>query len=317
MRTLMLSGLSLVAVGCLAAPVLAQPVQREQEVTEVGAPAQAPAEGPVRFRVVEGSQREVRLEKGAYLGVATSAPPRALRQQLQLPNGIGLVVDFVAPKSPAEEAGLKQYDVLHKLDDQLLVNQQQLAVLVRSHKGGDEVKLTVIRRGKSETITAKLGEKDLPPLDELRMGDAEQMHREIERMLPPNVIVAPPPPGGQPVPPGRRILIRPEGPGGGMVFLAPDGSKVVANSLTITLDDGHGSLTINNNDGHSHLLAKDKDGKVLFDGPIDTEQQRQAMPKEVREKLEKMGPTFAPAPEGKQPGAPSSKDGDEKKEPGA
>ena len=43
---------------------------------------------------------------------------------------MGLVVEFVADKSPATEAGLKPEDVLEKLNDQLLVNSEQLAVLV-------------------------------------------------------------------------------------------------------------------------------------------------------------------------------------------
>src|SRR4051812_14577750 len=74
------------------------------------------------------------MEKGAWLGVNTSPPPHVLRQQLQLPRGVGLVVDMVAPDSPAQAAGVKQYDVLHKLNDQILINQQQLAVLVRTFK---------------------------------------------------------------------------------------------------------------------------------------------------------------------------------------
>ncbi len=37
-----------------------------------------------------------------------------------------------------------------------------------------------------------------------------------------------------------------------------------------------------------HLTAKDRNGKILFDGPIDTEEQRAAMPEDIREKLEKL-----------------------------
>src|SRR4051812_6799782 len=45
--------------------------------------------------------REALHEKGAYLGVATSPPAQALRQQLKLAPGTGLGVDFVEKDSPA------------------------------------------------------------------------------------------------------------------------------------------------------------------------------------------------------------------------
>src|SRR6476660_8678591 len=69
------------------------------------------------FRHVRPMQIEMR--KGAYLGVSTSPASPVLQRQLGLPEGMGLVVEFVAPKSPAEEAGMRQYDVMQKINDQL------------------------------------------------------------------------------------------------------------------------------------------------------------------------------------------------------
>jgi len=87
-----------------------------------------------------------------------------LQHQLGLPAGMGLVVEFVQEKSPAADAGLHQYDVLQKFEDQLLINPEQLAVLVRSYKPGDQVRLTIIRDGKKQELTAKLSEHELAPL---------------------------------------------------------------------------------------------------------------------------------------------------------
>ena len=75
-------------------------------------------------------------EKAGFLGVTASPVSAALRDQLGLTRGMGLVVDFVAKDSPAQAAGLKVHDVLTKFDDQLIVNIEQLAVLVRSKKDG-------------------------------------------------------------------------------------------------------------------------------------------------------------------------------------
>ena len=64
----------------------------------------------------------------------------------------------------AGQAGLLGHDVLHKLDDQLLINRAQLAVLVRTYKPDYEIKITVIRKGLSRTIQATLAVTMLPVL---------------------------------------------------------------------------------------------------------------------------------------------------------
>ena len=112
----------------------------------------------------------LQMQKAAYLGVSTSAVPDALRQHLGLKEGVGLVVDFVEKGSPAEQAGVKQYDILNKLDDQILVNAHQLAVLVRARKAGESVNLSVIRGGKEQSIPAKLVEKEVKPLNDIGFG---------------------------------------------------------------------------------------------------------------------------------------------------
>ena len=101
---------------------------------------------------------------GPFLGVSASPAPDSLRGRLQLPSGIGLVVNSIEPGSPAEQAGLNARDVLHKLDEQLLVNTEQLTVLVRTYSPGQEVRLTVVRGGKPTQLTVKLGQRNLSPL---------------------------------------------------------------------------------------------------------------------------------------------------------
>jgi hypothetical protein len=106
------------------------------------------------------------MEKAAYLGVRGSPIPAALRAQLNLQKGLGLVVDYVEPGSPAEAAGIKKYDVLQKLDDQILIDSYQLAILIRSYKSGDEIKLTLLQQGQPKVVSAKLVEKEVEVLDE-------------------------------------------------------------------------------------------------------------------------------------------------------
>src|SRR3989442_468480 len=50
--------------------------------------------------------------KAAYLGISTVSADATLRTQLKLPEGVGLVVNYVAPDGPAHQAGIQLHDVL-------------------------------------------------------------------------------------------------------------------------------------------------------------------------------------------------------------
>lgn len=103
-------------------------------------------------------------DNAAFLGVSTQPVGAETAAQLPVMNGTGLMLTVVEQGSPAEVAGLKQFDVLAKLDDQILVNGEQLAALIRGRKAGDEVKFTFYRGGKEQTATAKLASRRLPKL---------------------------------------------------------------------------------------------------------------------------------------------------------
>ena len=123
-------------------------------------------EGGLQFHIQMGEP----TVKAAFLGVEAmpiegGPAGDTLRAQLKLHEGVGLIVGEVVSRSPAAAAGLKVHDVLVKLDDQMLVDYHQLAVVVRTApEEGEEVTLTVMRDGKQESLKAKLEERDLPPL---------------------------------------------------------------------------------------------------------------------------------------------------------
>ena len=94
-------------------------------------------------------------------GGGVEKPSETLRAQLGLADGVGLVVNFVEDHSPARAAGLRQHDVIERLDDQLLVNEEQLVTLVRLRKSGDPVTLAVLRGGKPVRVNVQLGEKEV------------------------------------------------------------------------------------------------------------------------------------------------------------
>ena len=243
--------------------------ERRSDPNQSNHPGQPPQSNEEQ-RVVELYRAQLggQLTKAAYLGVSTSAVPAALRQHLGLPEGVGLVVDHVQDDSPAKAAGLKQYDILTKFDDQILVNGQQLAVLVRSRKGGEEVKLTLLRGGKEQTLTARLVEQDVKPLEDMFIfdhGDAfgtgqGWQGRATTRLARP---VRPQPPHNQKQSGNRTLSVWRD------------------NDLTITIrkDD--------QTEGRRVSVA-DKSGKTIFEGNLDKQEDRAKMPPHVAEKVKQM-----------------------------
>jgi hypothetical protein len=82
-----------------------------------------------------------------WIGIDGVPPDDALRAQLELPAGQGLVINQVVEDSPAAKAGLKQYDVLLSCHDQPLSGIADLAKLI-DEKKETLLALRLIRGGK-------------------------------------------------------------------------------------------------------------------------------------------------------------------------
>ena len=243
----------------------------------------------------------------AYLGIyATKVNPN-VSHQLKLTENLYLNVELVAKNSPAEKAGIQKFDLLLQMNDQILVNQEQLKYLVRSKMPTDEVTLTLLRQGKKQKITLKLGETNLTeenskqnstlgnrfPLDPFGMDffekdpflhDPQNLQDLIERhsrqpflhfnqnrgrhrkILPPNQSE------DEPLHPKTNI---------------ESFSKQTSQSQVMITDE-EGTLEWTEKDGQKSLRATDSHGKVLFDGPIDTEDERNALPDEINERLNEL-----------------------------
>lgn len=95
----------------------------------------------------------------AWLGLQVAKPNAALTANLPtLPPGIGFVIRSVNAGGPGQAAGLQESDLVWKFGDQLLVNEGQLAALLRLEKPGTEITLAGFRDGKPLEVKVKLGE---------------------------------------------------------------------------------------------------------------------------------------------------------------
>jgi serine protease Do len=75
-----------------------------------------------------------------------------------LPDATGAIVSQVTADSPAGHAGLKSGDVLRKLNGNEIVNGGALQVAVSQVAPGTTISLGILRDGKPETVSLKVGE---------------------------------------------------------------------------------------------------------------------------------------------------------------
>jgi serine protease Do len=71
-------------------------------------------------------------------------------------DGDGVRVLDVKPGSPAEAAGLREGDVITRIDDDKLGSVDELQMNLRSRKGGDKVQLEYQRNGQTQTTSVSL-----------------------------------------------------------------------------------------------------------------------------------------------------------------
>ncbi|WP_020468608.1 M6 family metalloprotease domain-containing protein [Zavarzinella formosa] len=75
-------------------------------------------------------------------------------------DGMGATIDQITPASPASKAGLKEGDILLKVDGNGITMQSRLADLLAEHKAGDEVKLLFNRNGREVEAKATLAAEE-------------------------------------------------------------------------------------------------------------------------------------------------------------
>ncbi len=96
----------------------------------------------------------------AWLGVYTQTVDKDLKEAFDLDAEKGVIIKNVVPNSPADEAGLRQGDVILTIDKISLADADQLTQIIQGHQSGDEIDMTVSRRGKEKQVAITLGEKD-------------------------------------------------------------------------------------------------------------------------------------------------------------
>jgi serine protease Do len=258
-----------------------------------------------------------------FLGVETSEVPNVVSEQLGLAKGFGLVVDYIVPDGPAAAAGVQQNDILKMLNDQILTEPDQLAKLVRSYSEGTNVTLTVLRKGQEQKITVKLTKKEVPQHEmgpgrhrhsDFRFGGMdfgdfgmngdfkEQMENLKEQLGDQTGMIH------DAVVKAREEAMRARdqareqtrraveetrrAAGRWNITTNEDGglktTKIDIDKAQIVFSDDKGEMKLETVDGKKLLTAKDPQGKLLFSGPVETKEDLDKIPAEVRQRYDKL-----------------------------
>ena len=244
-----------------------------------------------------------------FLGVETSQVPDVVSEQLGLAKGLGLVVEYVEPNSPAASAGIQQNDILKMLNDQILIEPTQLRKLLQTFPEGTEVTLTILRKGKEQKITTKLAKKEVPQRhfmgpagnhdwhwDFDETGDLGEQMQELKQQLKEQLgdtrgIIR----GAvmQAHGAARRAREDARQAAREIRILSRDNgglraTKIDLGNAQIVFSDDKGELKLENVDGKKLLTIKDPQGKLIFSGPVETQEDLDKLPADVRERYEKL-----------------------------
>jgi serine protease Do len=126
-----------------------------------------------------------------FIGVSLETLEDALRAQLALPAGQGVLVNEVSPGSPAEKAGVKKHDVVLEVGHTAVGSPEDLARQVQAARDAP-TPLKLLRAGKPVNlqVTGALRKVDASPSPEaarfmfVRTQNANVLYRDLAaRML--------------------------------------------------------------------------------------------------------------------------------------
>lgn len=153
-----------------------------------GQPVQpAAAEGSSVILVSGGDDKsDDSSSRRGYLGVSCQRLRANLREVLEVPEGVrGILISDVVEDSPADKAGLRNRDIVLKMDGKPIEDERDFTSMIRKAGSGTDITLTVWRAGQTLDLHPTLASaprehRDYSwswSSDEDDDGDAPRRHR--------------------------------------------------------------------------------------------------------------------------------------------
>ncbi|MHB9879629.1 Do family serine endopeptidase [Pacificimonas sp. ICDLI1SI03] len=131
--------------------------------------------------IIEQLKTMGRVRRG-YLGVSIQPINEELAEGLGLDDDNGEIVAAVEPDGPAAKAGIRQGDVIVKINDQRVTSENTLSFLVANSGINSTIPIELIRNGKRMELSATLTER--PPENEIAANQSGEPEMSADENAP-------------------------------------------------------------------------------------------------------------------------------------
>ncbi len=234
-----------------------------------------------------------------FLGVVTEALPEMLAEHLLIESGTGVIIRTVCPDSPADKAGLSVNDIILNIADEPVRDPDEVTKSLRKQKVGDRIPLDLIHKGKPSRVEVTLTER---PADEIAANDnaplldgiPDDHAARLRDLIEQNLKALDPQLQGDAFFPDARfdgtfrmlrdrmnknLLDIPQ-------FQIPEGG--FQQKSTIRMMDNEGSIEMISDNNITEVTVRDPQNNILWSGPWNTEEEKAAAPKEIRDRIERV-----------------------------
>jgi membrane-associated protease RseP (regulator of RpoE activity) len=245
-------------------------------------------------------------ERGAaaglpFLGLSTASVPEMVADHLGIGGGSGVMIRTVCPDSPAEEAGLSVNDIILTIDGAPVGDPDAFSGKIAARKAGDTLELGLISKGKPDTAKVTLTERPAelnahltpePFMPGLPQAQADRLREMMERNMQGFGRDIPGMAPDQEFENTFRMMrermnrafenqIPP-------ITQGEDGGVRFQQNSTIRLMDNQGSVEIKSSDGDTRVTVRDTADDVVWQGPWNTEKDKESAPQDVRERIDRV-----------------------------
>jgi S1-C subfamily serine protease len=109
--------------------------------------------------------------KKGLLGVSVRELTPSMRDEMKLGNRTGLLIINVVPGSPADDAGLREDDVIIKYDGKTVEKIDDFVKMVKNTAPETSLKIDIVRDGEDKTVEATIAKKTSKKWRYFGMGD--------------------------------------------------------------------------------------------------------------------------------------------------
>ncbi|MBS3810586.1 MAG: trypsin-like peptidase domain-containing protein [Halanaerobiales bacterium] len=94
-----------------------------------------------------------------WLGVSVGQISSEVQEYFNLDSDQGVIILDVLTDSPADKAGLKTYDIIKEIDQEIINNPEDVVQKINEKEIDEKILIKVLREGETEILFARIGKK--------------------------------------------------------------------------------------------------------------------------------------------------------------